>query len=51
MVNANEAMRTAQLAADMIQDMDEDGEMTLTIVSSAPDVPLALIVELESGGL
>lgn len=51
MVDANEAMRTAQMFADIIQDLDEDGEMMLTLVSSAADLPVALIAELESCGI
>ena len=47
----NEAMRTAQMFADIIQDMDEDGEMMLTLVSSASDLPVALMAELESCGI
>jgi len=51
MLDANEAMRTAQMWADIIQDMDEDGEMMLTLVSSEADIPVALIAELESCGI
>jgi len=51
MVAANEAMRTAQMFADIIQDMDEDGEVMLTLVSSATDIPIALLAELESCGI
>lgn len=51
MEDANEQMRTAQVWADIIQDMDEDGEIMLTLVSSAPDLPMAMEMELESCGI
>lgn len=51
MVDANEAMRTAQMWADIIQDMDEDGEMCLTLVSSVAELPFAIMGELESEGI
>ena len=44
-------MRTAQMWADLIDDMEEDGEIEVRIVSSAPDLPIALELELESCGI
>lgn len=48
---ANEAMRTAQMWADIIGDMDEDGDIELTLVSSAAELPWAIMVEIESEGI
>ena len=51
MADANEEMRTAQMWADLIDDMEEDGEIEVRIVSSAPDLPIALELELDSCGI
>jgi hypothetical protein len=51
MLDANEAMRTAQMWADIIQDMDEDGEIELTLVSSSAELPWAIMFEMESEGI
>jgi len=50
-IAANEAMRNAQLWADMIQDLDDDDGVMLTLVSADAGLPMAVTMSLMSEGI